>query len=241
MKKAIGILGGMGPEASVYMLDLLISLSAKEFGAINGDEFPEVLLNSVPVPDFISSDNNKDKALKMLKKSVKRYNKKDTLCLSIACNTAHVLIPQLQKETSIPFISMVQGVSEEVLRMRLKKVGLLSTPGTLRSRLYHDQLESKGVVILTPSPQEMALTEGVIRNVIAGKKSKKDTAVLKKIGIALKKRGAEGIILGCTETPLAFPDKFPLPVFNSVEILCRSLLNAYYGNYQKSIKKVGEI
>ena len=96
MKKAIGILGGMGPEASAYMYSTLIDLAILRFGAKNNDDFPEIILHSIPVPDFISNEKQKAKALLMLKKRVKNINRMPILFLAIACNTAHVLLPQLQ-------------------------------------------------------------------------------------------------------------------------------------------------
>src|SRR5436853_459051 len=96
-KSSIGILGGMGPEASVYMYKTLIELSVKHFGAKNNDDFPEIILHSIPVPDFISNTRSKNTALKMLMDSVMDFNKLNISCLSIACNTAHLLLSDLQK------------------------------------------------------------------------------------------------------------------------------------------------
>ncbi len=106
-KGAIGILGGMGPEASNYLYKMLIDLSIKHFGAKDNDDFPEIILYSVPVSDFISNYNNKDKALQMLKKRVIDLGKVNLSCLSIACNTAHLLIDELQSVSSVKFISMI--------------------------------------------------------------------------------------------------------------------------------------
>lgn len=75
MRKTIGLLGGMGPEASGYMYKKLIEMSVSDFGAKNNDQFPEIILCSVPVPDFISDYKNKQKALNMLKESVLDLNK----------------------------------------------------------------------------------------------------------------------------------------------------------------------
>lgn len=70
--------------------------------------------------------------------------------------------------------------------------------------------------------------EEIIRKVIAGKIKRSDKVELVKIAKSLKKRGARGIILGCTEFPLVFPKRFDIPVFNSLEILARALLRNYY-------------
>ena len=73
-RKTLGILGGMGPEASEYLYRTLIALSIKHFGAKNNDDFPEIVLQSVPVPDFISNEKAKEKALNMLLERTKALN-----------------------------------------------------------------------------------------------------------------------------------------------------------------------
>lgn len=226
--KAFYILGGMGPEASSYLFNLLIELSIKEFGARNNNDFPEIILHSVPVPDFISSDQAKRKALDMLKESVRQVNKLNISCISIACNTAHILLEPLQAISAKPFVSMIDEVVKSVLQSRIKVVGVMGTPSILRYRIYQKALEAAGVTVIIPSENQIRMLEKIIRNVLAGKEKVKDKEKLISIVDSLQRKGAQGIILGCTELPLVFPKQYSLPVFNSVEILARALLSKYY-------------
>lgn len=139
-KGAIGILGGMGPGASNYLYKILIDLSIKYFGAKNNDDFPEIILYSIPVPDFISSSEKKEKALKMLVARVKSLNKLNLSCLSIACNTAHALLSKLQSSSKVSFISMIDEVVRKLGRIH-KAVGILGTPSAIKYRLYQDALK----------------------------------------------------------------------------------------------------
>lgn len=227
-KSAIGILGGMGPEASVYMYKMLIDLSIKHFNAKNNDEFPEIVLYSIPVPDFISSDKHKEEALFMLKERVRQLEYTNLSCLSIACNTAHIFLKDLQKVISVPFISMVEEVIEQVEKDGQKIVGLMGTPSTIRYQLYQSALQAYDIETIVPNNKKIDILEDVIRNVLKGKINKREEVRLKNVADSLKKRGAEGIILGCTELPLVFPLKYELPVYNSLEILAMALLRKYY-------------
>jgi len=218
----------MGPEASAYMYRRMIELSAKYFGAKNNDEFPEIILQSIPVPDFISSTKEKQKALKMLQDRVVQLNKLDISCLSIACNTAHLLLPDLQNVSNIPFISMIDGVVGAVCKEKRKKVGLIGTPMTTKTKLYENALAKYDIETIVPTEEQLQIQEIIIRNVIAGKLLNSDTKKLQDIADSLRKKGAEGIILGCTEIPLVFPEKYPMPVYNSVDILSLALLQKYY-------------
>lgn len=230
MNKAIGIIGGMGPEASVYLYKMLIELSIREFGAENNDQFPEIVLDSVPVPDFISSNEKKEEALQMLLGRVTQLNKLDLSCLSIACNTVHVLLPQLQSISSLPFVSMIDAVVEQVVKDDIKIIGILGTPSTLKSKLYEIKLHQAKIKTISANKKDFFILEKAIRGVIAGTADKGDINNVKKIADNLVEQGAEGIILGCTELPLVFPILYQKPVYNSVEILARALLHRYYKN-----------
>lgn len=78
---------------------------------------------------------------------------------------------------------------------------------------------------IKPSNFQLKILEEIIRKVIAGEIKRPDKIKLVEIARSLQKRGAQGIILGCTELPLIFPKKFEMPVFNSLEILARALLH----------------
>src|SRR3989344_3298339 len=227
-QKTIGILGGMGPQATSYLYNLIIKKAIKKYGVINNDDFPDIVIFSVAVPDFISSKNNQKKAFELLKQKVLDANKIGISCLSIACNTAHLLLPELEKHASIPFVSMIKEVAIYAKKLKLKKVGLLGTPTTLKSNLYQGVLAKYGIKTILPKKSKFKVIGSVIRNVIAGIHSKKDRKNLLIIAQELKEKGAQAIILGCTELPLVFPKKIPLKVLNSLDILAEALLKYYY-------------
>lgn len=124
----IAILGGMGPEASAKMLEVMVAMAAGEFGAKDGSDFPEIILFSLPVPDFISDERKISIARSMLEEKVKLLNNMDVSCAVLACNTAHIMIDDLQKFSSVPFISMIEAVADEVRAQGLETVGILATP-----------------------------------------------------------------------------------------------------------------
>lgn len=221
---AIGILGGMGPSASVYMHSLLLELSAREFGAFEADEFPEIIHDSIPISDFISDAKRKRLAFLMLSKRVKILGSLGLIsAFGIACNTAHVFLPLLKQETDVPFVSMIDEVAKAIGK-DIKTVGLMATPVTIRANMYQAALTKRDKKVIIPDSLELQVVEQIIRNVIGGKILKSDAKKLASIAHSLDEKGAQCIILGCTELPLVFPNDFHLPVFNSVEILARALL-----------------
>ncbi|MBF8250202.1 MAG: racX [Candidatus Levybacteria bacterium] len=136
IKSIIGILGGMGPQASAHLVRLLVEMSTKEFGIKNCEEFPEIILDSIPHPDFISDERNKITTLTILKKRIENMNRMRVTMLAIACNTAHILIDKLQSVSKAPFVSMIDEIIKELRRKRINKVGLLASPTTFKSGIF---------------------------------------------------------------------------------------------------------
>ena len=182
----------------------------------------------MPVPDFISSDERQDEALEILKKRVTEINKLDPLIIAIACNTAHILLNNLQKASHAPFISMIDETVKVVNRDALKSVGLLGTPSTIKSNIYQDAFKKINIPTITVNGKAMDKLENIIRNVIAGKIDHEDQLTLKQMSDELVDKGAQAIVLGCTELPLLFPKKYKKKVYNSSEILCEVMLKKYY-------------
>lgn len=230
LKQSIAIIGGMGPQTSAKLLEVMISMCNKEYGAKNDSDFPEIILNSVPVPDFISNKNDIDIAFSILEDRVKSLEIFNPVCFGVACNTAHLLLKNLQNKTKVPFVSIIDEVVNQVSDSGIDRIGLLATPVTISSRLYQSALKKKGINVITPSLFERKIVEEIIRNIIAGKSRTKDKESLILIAENLLYKGSQGIILGCTELPLIFPKNFPAPVFDSIEILARALLKRFYDN-----------
>lgn len=228
MKKAIGIIGGMGPQASCELYRLLIEKSILLCQTKQDEDFPEIFIDSVPVPDIIGDKSRYESALSLLKERCKRLNSYNLDSISIACNTAHVFVPDLQEELGSKFISLIEAVAGEAKKQRMQCVGVLGTPVTIKSSLYQDALSRKEIRSVTPTEEDLIVLERIIRQVLAGKNTDQDLKSLLNIADSLTQRGAEAIILGCTELPLIFPKTYSLPVFDSLDILATTLLERYY-------------
>ena len=165
----------------------------------------------------------------MLKTRVRDASKLNISCLSLACNTAHLLLDDLQRVSKVPFVSMIDEVVKSIVEDQVTTVGILGTPSTIRLKLYQSALDKHGIKSILPSQSQIKVLEKIIRNIIKGELKQSDTQKLKKIADYLQNKGVEAVVLGCTELPLVFPTGYKLPVYNSVEILAEALLHKYYG------------
>lgn len=227
MQKTIGILGGMGPDASVRLYQMMIELAWEKYGASSSDEYPEILINNVPVPDFFDDPSKVDDGVFLLKSRVRALSRLNLDCLAMACNTAHTTMVDLQTETKVPFVELPVEVAEYIARDGYGQVGLLATPLTVHAGVYDVPLRERGVEVVNPTEEELSEIGKTVHEVLAGK-FKDGKMRLLKVADRMKRSGAEAIVLGCTELPLIFPGNYSLKTYNSLQILAQSLLKRYY-------------
>ncbi len=223
----IAILGGMGPDASCRLYQLMIELARSEFGVRENHEYPEIVIDSVPVPEFFSNTQKAEEAAFMLKDRVRKLNYLQPSCFGLACNTAHTILVDLEQETTVPFVSIPNETAKEVKKRGYAKVGLLAAPTTIFAGVYQTEFLDKNIEVVLPDNGYIEELGEIIGQIIAGD-FKQTKEKLLKIADSLKKKKIEALILGCTELPLVFPKNYSLPVLNTLEILGRSLLNRYY-------------
>jgi len=232
----IGIIGGMGPDASARLYSQMITMAREEFGARKNHDYPEIILHSIPVPDFISDTSEVETATFMLKSRIEKLSQLPLSCFGMACNTAHILLNKLQGESSKPFISIIDEVAKIATGNGYSKVGIIASPTTIYSQLYQSTLSQLGILSVLPPDSDIRNLGPIIDSIIAGE-HKKTKIQLMKIADKLKTQGIDALILGCTEIPLVFPKNYSIPVLNSIDILARALLKMYYEkgeNYEKS-------
>ncbi len=227
--KLVGIIGGVGPQATAYLYSKIIQLAQQKYSAKNNDDYPNVIIESLPIPDFISNKESISVANEMLKQCVDRFtlSKVDKIC--IASNTVHILLAELQKLTKTPFLSMIDLVSTRCADYKYTKVALLGTPVLVNSNLYDESLKKFGIELLKPDASELPVIEDIIRSVIAGKHADADKSEYISLINKMFDNGAQAVILGCTELPLAIDyTVLGKRIINSDEVLAEGIVDFYY-------------
>ena len=227
--KRIGIIGGVGPQATTNIYQKIIESAQANHGAVNNDDYPDLLIASVPVPDFISSKEHLDKAKQMLIKAAQDLESAGCQALCIGSNTVHILLKDLENMVKIPFISMVELVSARCKELGYNKVALLGTPILLESGLYDEALKKHGVELIKPNEVQIETCDLVIRSVIAGSKEIPAKNEYIQVVSSMFDQGADGVILGCTELPLvANYEVLGKRVLSSDEILADGITDFCY-------------
>lgn len=228
---AIGILGGMGPQASAKLYESIIRGTQNYTPAAVDDDYPEIVLLNVPVPNFISDKNELPKAKQMLIDRTKLLEGAGCTVNGIACNTAHILLPELQAVTTVPFLSIPKLVTEQVKATGFKRVGLLATPTTLGSTLYDEAMI--GIAEIVRPDKEFA--EQIESYIYKQLNDKLIEAERKQFKAQVKKfkenNNLDGVILACTELPLVFGDsRNDNTVIDTLQLLASGLLESYFNS-----------
>ncbi len=228
-RKKIGIIGGVGPQASQYLYGKVMECSQRKYAAENNSDFPELVLYSTPVPDFISNREYITQAETMFREVIAFFNHCQVDRIIVASNTVHLLLKSFQQQTDIPFISIIDAVIEKIVFDGRKKVGLLASPMTVDTGLYQLPLEKRGIELITPHSVDQDLVESMMRAIISGNNNGQLRKQYVTVTQSLFDREAEAIILGCTELPMAINyEAIGNKVYNSMSILAEKIVDYYY-------------
>lgn len=227
--KKVGIIGGVGPQSTDFIYRKIIEFSQKKYKAVNNADYPRLIIESVPVPDFISNKDDIKTARTMLIEATKSLASSGATRICIGSNTVHILLEELKGQTEIPFISMIELVAQKCVKSGFKKVGILGTPVLIDSGIYVDELEKNGIKVVLPTVEQLSVVEHIIRNIIAGSNDEeKKNAYIETLN-DLYNNGAETVILGCTELPLAMNyEVLGNRTINSDAVLAEGIVDYYY-------------
>jgi aspartate racemase len=216
--KKIGILGGMGPEATAQLYFRIIKLFQRRYGAKYDADFPEIIILNLPIPDVVESPQQKVKC--KLIYGLKKLASAKVDFIAIPCNTINCYMPDFRNEVSVPIINLLRETVSEVQRLKLKRIGLLATEMSIRKKIYDKILG--GIKMITPNLKQQKAVTQIILRVMAGEKRNSDKKMLQEIILYLRRKGAEKIILGCTELPLLVKNN--KDTLSTIEILAKAVV-----------------
>ncbi len=224
--RIVGILGGMGPEATLDLYRHIISLTP----ASRDQDHIRILIYSNPkIPDRTEAIVGNGKSpLSHLIESARLLERGGAGIIAMPCNTAHYFLPEMRQEISIPILDMIAETGRKLREIlpEARTAGLIASRGTVLSRVYHKALSSLGMEVLIPDEADQRAIQEAITQVKAGVHDRSTRETFQSIGMRLMEHGAEAIILGCTEVPLAFdPDAVDYPSLNSTRILAEAAVD----------------
>ncbi len=224
--KRIGIIGGLGPEATIDYYRSIIELYRKRQ---NGNH-PEIIIYSLNMHEFCDKTKYKelDKTISWLADAIKSLHKAGADFGFIASNTPHIVFDEVKALSPIPLLSIVEETCRVVESRKLKKVGLLGTKTTMSSDFYQKVFSKKGISIIVPDEQDQDYINEKLFTEIMFNKINEETrqGLLTIVKRMVDETSIQGIILGCTELPLILTkDEFGIPFLNTTKIHVESAVN----------------
>ena len=199
-KKTIGIIGGMGPLATVDLFRKIVTMTEANS---DNDHIHILIDNYTAIPDrtnYILGHGEDPK--KYLIKSALKLEVMGADVIIMACNTAHYFYDEMEKYIHIPFINMIEEVAKKI-NPQIRKVGLLATEGTCKVGIYDKVLNKYDIEVIKPNDTDQNIISDLIYSIKKGHKG----CNLDHINSVLshfKLQNIDTVILGCTELPIAF-------------------------------------
>ncbi len=220
MTNTIGLLGGMTWHSTVEYYRL-VNRGVQE--RLGGNHSARCILYSVEFAEVetLQETGGWDALNGFMADAAKKVEHAGADFLLICANTMHRAAPAVEAAISIPLLHIGDATAAEILRQGLKTVGLLGTRFTMEQEFYRDRLEQRhGLTVLIPDENERNRIHDVIyrelgRGIITEASRDAYLSIIRN----LHRRGAEGVILGCTEIPLLIrPGDYPLPLFDTTAL-----------------------
>ena len=227
-EKTIGILGGMGPEATLNCFSRIISSTP----AKNDQEHLRVIIDSNPkVPDRTAAIIAEGESpVPVLVAGCRALQQAGADFIIIPCVSAHFFLDEIQQQIELPILSIFDVVAETLISDHpdIKTVGLMSTTGTISGGLFQKRLAADNIKTIVPAETQQAKVMAAIydiKNSQPARSRAQITSDLMAIAEDLISKGARGIIAGCTEIPLALNQKhLSVPYFDALTILARAAI-----------------
>ncbi len=226
--RILGVLGGMGPLASAHFMVRLTLLTP---AGCDQEHIPTMLWSDPRVPDRGAArfGTGTDPAPALLH-GLRVLEAAGCGAVAIPCNTAHAWIAEMRAATRLPILDIIDAAAADLRRQGLPRgtIGLMGTATTLRMRLYQDRLEHAGWTTILPDDAEM---DRAVTPAIAAVKANRVAeayAPLADTVASLKRRGADAVVLGCTEIPLGIGagpwESLGIPLVDTIDALARAAI-----------------
>lgn len=217
--KTIGLIGGMSWESTVTYYKIINEAVKSRLGGLHS---AKILMYSVDFDEIekCQSEGDWDKSADILASAAERLEGAGADFIVICTNTMHRVAPQIEKRIGIPIIHIAEATADELKKNGIERVALLGTKYTMTQDFYRDKIKEAGIEVLTPEGEDIDTVNSIIYDelclgIISDESRKKYIDIIS----GLEKRGAQGVILGCTEIGLLIgQEDTSLPVFDTTVI-----------------------
>jgi len=229
--KTIGLIGGMSWESSLEYYRIINERIKQSLGGLHS---AKCLMYSMDFHE-VETQMNKNRwesVTRLILAAAQKLEEAGADCLVICTNTIHKVADDIEVSISIPLLHIADATGTSILQRGLKKVGLLGTRFTMEEEFYRQRLKEKYLLdVIIPTESERNIIHNFIfKELCLGIMNETTRKTFQEIMKSLSKRGAEGIILGCTELPLIIQEEdSTVHLFDSMDLHARYAVNFSLG------------
>lgn len=225
----IGIVSGIGPLAGSDVLAKVFKNAAKLYGAVEDNEYPDLLLLNHGIEGVDSIGTLNDTFKKDVVNMVQQLEAKGATVIGIACNTAHVYLDDIKIKPQTTLVNLIDIVAKEAAKQPEQYL-LLTSSTSKQQKLYHSYLEKYGVIFEETTTQQQKWLDQAI-GLIMAHDLEAAGKILEKVLAEAADAGFKAVIAGCTELPIALDtclNKHGLSFIDSNYLLAQTLNKHYY-------------
>lgn len=217
----IGVVGGMGPYATLALFKAILDNTPAQ----KDWDHPRVLIDNNPkIPSrtraFLFGEAD---PVPHVVASAEGLRTAGADFVIMPCNSAHYFLPRVREATDVPFVDMIEATGRMVVAVGARRVGVLGGEVTAQGGVYERYLASAGVEVLHVTADEQKSVRAVIEDAKLNRVSPATCARVQDLIDRLERRGAQAVILGCTELPLAMAGVTArTPIIDSLDALARA-------------------
>ena len=232
--RTIGLVGGMTPESTLVYYELLIRSARERLKDPDPLKNPVVVLYSLDLARVVELQRagRLDELAAHLAHICELLREAGAEVGALTANTPHLYLDRIRASTELELVSIVDATCAAVARLGLQRPLLLGTRATMEGAMYRDALAAAGIRPLAPDGEEMEFIDHAIYNELALGlvPTATRTRVLELCLGALERRGADGVILACTELPLVVSEHdLPAPVVDTARVHVEAILDRAHG------------
>lgn len=222
---SFGIVGGLGPMATAYLLELIVDMTDAK---TDQEHLDAIIFNRPSVPDRTAYilDHTKPSPVPPMADMAKKLEALGVCAIGTPCVTAHSFHEELQSSVQVPFINMVQETAAYLKNAGCKKAGIMATTGTVHTGLFQNALSEVGLSYALPDDtMQQAVMSLIYDCVKAGEPA--DMQKFRAVSDALRAAGCDAVILGCTELSIIKRDnEIGSGYLDALEVLARAAILA---------------
>lgn len=222
--RKIGLIGGLSWVSTAEYYRRLNEITQGHLGGVASARIAMESVNRQAYVEAVIDRGDEAAACDLILDAVRDVERAGADFVVISCNDVHRFVPKIAPQITIPFLHIAEPTAIEIKRRGLKRVSLLGVRKTMEGDFYPEIFNRHGIATLIPGDEERAyvhnkIYDELVKETFSGETRNGYLSVIEQ----LSSRGAEGVVLACTEIPLLLsPSQIPVPSFSTTELHCQA-------------------